>query len=137
MDRRSARSRPAGSGGRAAGAEGEGEALGAGEALAAGLAAGAGLALGAGEGLAETSGDGVGEGACASTWPAPNASATGANATRARRNLRKFIRYSPIPADGAGEAPLSNTLTGISSPNRWVILPCGFCGLVSASAFAI
>src|ERR1700756_1093213 len=70
----------------AGGGAGEGGAPGAGE-------GGAGLALGAGDGLAESSGDGVGEGACASVWPAPNASATGANAVRARRNLRKFIRY--------------------------------------------
>src|SRR5581483_8284503 len=84
----------------AAGGEGEGEALGAGEALAAGLglAAGAGLAVGAGDGLAATSGDAVGEGACASTSPAENATAAGANPARARRNIRKFIRYSPKPA---------------------------------------
>src|SRR5581483_3179224 len=92
----------------AAGVEGEGEALGAGEALAAGvglaagaglaLAAGAGLAVGAGDGLAATSGDAVGEGACASTSPAENATAAGANPARARRNIRKFIRYSPKPA---------------------------------------
>src|SRR5579871_2976002 len=98
----------------AAGVEGEGEALGAGEALAAGvglaagtglalaagagLAAGVGLAVGAGDGLAATSGDAVGEGACASTSPAENATAADANPARARRNIRKFIRYSPKPA---------------------------------------
>src|SRR5579883_58326 len=140
----------------AGGVDGAGDPLGAGEALAAGvglaagaglalaagagLDAGAGLALGAGEGLADTSGDGDGEAACASASLAPrlaeNASAAGANAARARRNIRKFIRYSPRPAS-AGEARLSNTPVGVSSHNRWVILALPSFGLVSASSVAI